>query len=79
MKKKKITQRMLAAHLDLSMTAVNQMLNTNNMNVSRLAQIAEVLDVNVSDLFDDSQIYHVRCPFCGRTHAISIKNIVIEK
>jgi len=79
MKEKKITQRMLAAHLNLAPSTVFKMLDNNSMNVSKLAQIAEVLDVNISDLFDDSKIYHVRCPFCGRTHAISIKNIVIEK
>jgi DNA-binding Xre family transcriptional regulator len=79
MKEKKVTQRMLAAHLGLSPSTVFKMLNNNSMNVSKLAQIADVLDVNINDLFDDSHVYHVRCPFCGRHIALAITTSIVVK
>jgi len=79
MKKKKVTQRMLAANLGVTPSAIYQMLDSNNMSVGRLAQIAEILDVNVRDLFEDSEVHYVKCPYCLREHPIRIKIVVSDK
>jgi len=79
MKEKKVTQRMLAAHLGLSPSTVFKMLDNNSMSVSKLAQIADVLDVNIKDLFEDSHVYHVRCPFCDRNIPLAITTSIVVK
>jgi|GEM_PF-6498144 len=79
MKKKKISQRIMAVHLGVTPNALSKMLMRGNMNVNKLAQIADILDVNIIDLFDDSSIHRVRCPFCGRNMPLAITTSIVVK
>jgi hypothetical protein len=49
------------------------------MSLGRLAQIANILDVNVRDLFEDSEIHYVKCKYCLREHPVRIKIVVSDK
>jgi transcriptional regulator with XRE-family HTH domain len=79
MKKKKISQRIMAVYLGVTPNALSKMLMRGNMNVNKLAQIADILDVNIIDLFDDSSIHHVYCPFCGRNIPLAITTSIVVK
>jgi|WetSurMetagenome_2_1015567.scaffolds.fasta_scaffold47042_4 DNA-binding Xre family transcriptional regulator len=79
MKKKKISQRMMAVYLGVTPNALSKMLMRGNMNVNKLSQIAEILEVDIKDLFDDSSIHHVQCPFCGRNIPLAISTSIVVK
>jgi transcriptional regulator with XRE-family HTH domain len=79
MKRKKISQRIMAAYLGVTPNALSKMLMRGNMNVDKLAQIADILDVDIKDLFDDSSIHHVMCPFCHRQIALAITTSIVVK
>lgn len=73
-----MTQRDLAARMGVSTVSLNKMLK-GNPTIPRLEQIAQILNVRVSDLLDEGQPVNIpqperpalniigkfRCPKCG--------------
>lgn len=72
-----ITQKELAAKIGMKENTLNIILGKGNPQLSTLKQIAQGLDVSVSDLVAESpsenmptiierEVSYLRCPNCGR-------------
>lgn len=64
LKEKGLTQKELADRMGVADMSLSRSLN-GNPNLSTLKKIAEVLNVNVSDLFKDGNHARFKCPCCG--------------
>ncbi len=64
MKEKKITQRRMALELGITANSLYTLLQIGNMRVERLTEIAEILGVDISELFESKKDY-ITCPHCG--------------
>jgi len=64
-----ITQAELAQRLGVSPTTFSQALARNKFGLDRLAEIADILNVEIPDLFVAARPT-LRCPHCGK--AISV-------
>lgn len=58
-----LTLQELAAKMGVTYQSLFNIM-TGNPTLNKLKEIADVLDVNVSDLIDDEK-NHMRCPHCG--------------
>ncbi|MBP3245518.1 MAG: helix-turn-helix transcriptional regulator [Bacteroidaceae bacterium] len=58
-----LTLAELAAKMGITYQSLFNIMN-GNPTLSKLKEIAKILDVNVSDLIDDDN-NHMRCPHCG--------------
>jgi transcriptional regulator with XRE-family HTH domain len=65
MKQKKMTQRQMALELGITASALYILLRTGNMRVERLTEIADILGVDISELFESKKDY-ITCPHCGK-------------
>jgi transcriptional regulator with XRE-family HTH domain len=64
MKERKMTLRRMALELGITSSALYILLRTGNMRVERLTEIAEILGVDISELFESKKDY-ITCPHCG--------------
>lgn len=80
LKEKRITQQMLADKMNVSLSAVKQMVSANSLTTTTLEKIATALDVPIWQLFvseDEvrpaSDEVEVRCPKCGSPIHIKVE------
>lgn len=71
-REKGITQAQLADKLGIQPVSFSQAVSRNKFNMDRLSKIADVLGVEIPDLFDKPKDGVIHCPHCG-------KKIKIEK
>ena len=64
LREKGLTQKELADRMGVAEISLSRSIN-GNPNLSTLKKIAEVLDVNLADLFQYKDHVHFRCPCCG--------------
>ena len=77
LKEKKLTQKDLAARLDVSPQYISNILNAGaGVSVNALVEFAKALDVEFRDLFattkDNDSPIGVVCPHCGKTIKINV-------
>lgn len=74
-REKGTTQAALADKLGVRATSLSQVLARDNCDINYLQRIADILGVQIKDLFRDDQEKEVtRCPHCGKP-----LNIIIGK
>ena len=73
-KQKGITMQQLSERLGTTYQALYASLS-GNPTLSKLSDIANVLDVEIIDLFDRSQKTSLICPKCGAGLELTIKDI----
>ena len=71
-KEKGITQAQLADKLGIQPVSFSQAVSRNRINMDMLSEIADVLGVEIPELFDKPKEGVIHCPHCG-------KKIKIEK
>ena len=64
LKEKGMTQAELAERLGITPISLNQQLARNTFTLDRLEEIADIFDIRVTDLFDNT--YTITCPDCGK-------------
>lgn len=72
LKKQGITAKDLAGKIGISESALSLSLN-GNPTLSRLQEIANALDVPVSELFDTPKQGVITCPHCGKDITIKVE------
>lgn len=66
LKEKGITAKELAARLGMTETGLGIAISDKgNPPLKRLQEIADALDVSITDLFDEPKTNTVSCPYCG--------------
>jgi transcriptional regulator with XRE-family HTH domain len=56
----------LAEKLGIRRTSLSQALTRNVFSIEKLSEIADVLDVEIPELFEASQPSSMKCPHCGK-------------
>lgn len=65
-KERKVRLEDIANQLGISRVAFQQSLARNNMSIERLGEIADILNVEIPELFEASQPSSMKCPHCGK-------------
>jgi transcriptional regulator with XRE-family HTH domain len=65
-KSRGITLEQLADKLGIRRTSLSQALTRNVFSIEKLSEIADVLDVEIPELFEASQPSSMKCPHCGK-------------
>lgn len=78
LKEKGCTQQMLADRMNVSLSAVKQMVSAESLTTSTLKRIATALDVPMWQLFASSQEVQetkntITCPHCGKPIELEVK------
>lgn len=78
LKEKGITQQMLADKMNVSLSAVKQMVSANSLTTTTLEKIATALDVPIWQLFaSPSEITGnrkiIRCPKCQHEFEVELR------
>ena len=78
LKEKGCTQQMLADRMNVSLSAVNQMVSAESLTTSTLKRVATALDVPMWQLFASSQEVQetkntITCPHCGKPIELEVK------
>ena len=78
LKEKGCTQQMLADRMNVSLSAVRQMVSTESLTTSTLKRVAAALDVPMWQLFASSQEVQetkntITCPHCGKPIELKVK------
>lgn len=72
-KSKGMTLEQLAESLGIRRTSLSQALARNVFSIEKLSDIADILDVEIPELFEASQPSSLKCPHCGKPLTIEIK------
>ncbi len=72
LKQKNMTAKELSAKLNISEGALSKSLS-GNPTLSRLQEIANALNVPVSELFDTPKQGVITCPHCGKDITIKVE------
>lgn len=72
-KERKIRLEDIANGLGISRVAFQQALARNNMSIERLGAIADILGVEIPELFEASQPLSLKCPHCGKPLTIRVE------
>lgn len=72
-KEKGITQAQLADKLGIQAVSFSQAVSRNKFNMDRLSDIADILGVEIPDLFDSCKSGMVKCPNCGYPLKIKVE------
>ena len=72
------TQQMLADRMNVSLSAVKQMVSAESLTTSTLKRVASALDVPMWQLFASSQEVQetkntITCPHCGKPIELEVK------
>ena len=78
LKEKGCTQQMLADRMNVSLSAVKQMVSAESLTTSTLKRVATALDVPMWQLFASSQEVQetkntITCPHCGKPIELELK------
>jgi transcriptional regulator with XRE-family HTH domain len=78
LKEKGCTQQMLADRMNVSLSAVKQMVSAESLTTSTLKRVATALDVPMWQLFASSQEVQetkntITCPHCGKPIELEVK------
>lgn len=78
LKEKNYTQQMLADKMNVSLSAIKQMVSAGSLTTSTLEKIASALDVPMWQLFASSdevakEMSGDKCPYCGNPLRIKIE------
>lgn len=78
LKEKGCTQQMLADRMNVSLSAVKQMVSAESLTTSTLKRVATALDVPLWQLFASSQEVQetkntITCPHCGKPIELEVK------
>lgn len=78
LKEKGCTQQMLADRMNVSLSAVKQMVSAESLTTSTLKRVATALDVPMWQLFVSSQEVQetkntITCPHCGKPIELEVK------
>lgn len=78
LKEKGCTQQMLADRMNVSLSAVKQMVSAESLTTSTLKRVAAALDVPMWQLFASSQEVQetkntITCPHCGKPIELEVK------
>ncbi|WP_373103541.1 helix-turn-helix domain-containing protein [Phocaeicola plebeius] len=78
LKEKKYTQQMLAYKMNVSLSAIKQMVSADSLTTSTLEKIASALDVPMWQLFASpdevaKELSGDKCPYCGNPLRIKIE------
>ena len=78
LKEKGCTQQMLADRMNVSLSAVKQMVSAESLTTSTLKRVATALDVPMWQLFASSQEVQetkntITCPQCGTPIELQLK------
>ena len=78
LKEKGCTQQMLADRMNVSLSAVKQMVSAESLTTSTLKRVATALDVPMWQLFASSQEVQetkntITCPHCGKPLELEVK------
>lgn len=78
LKEKGCTQQMLADRMNVSLSAVKQMVSAESLTTSTLKRVASALDVPMWQLFASSQEVQetkntITCPHCGKPIELEVK------
>jgi transcriptional regulator with XRE-family HTH domain len=78
LKEKGCTQQMLADRMNVSLSAVKQMVSAESLTTSTLKRVAAALDVPMWQLFASSQEVQetkntITCPHCGKPIELKVK------
>lgn len=65
-KSRGLTLEQLAEKLGIRRTSLSQALTRNVFSIEKLSEIADVLDVEIPELFEASQPSSMKCPHCGK-------------
>lgn len=65
-KSRGLTLEQLAEKLGIRRTSLSQALTRNVFGIEKLSEIADVLDVEIPELFEASQPSSMKCPHCGK-------------
>ena len=71
LKEKGMSQKDLAERLGVAPVTFSLTIN-GNPTVGTLQKIADVLNVQISDLFDGSDDSYITCPHCGRRVSVKV-------
>lgn len=71
-KERKVRLEDIAVQLGISRVAFQQSLARNNMSIERLGEIADILNVEIPELFEASQPSSMKCPHCGKPINVTI-------
>lgn len=80
LKEKSCTQQMLADKMNVSLSAVKQMVSAESLTTSTLEKIATALDVPMWQLFASPDEVNpkkdaltINCPHCGKSISIKVE------
>lgn len=78
LKEKGCTQQMLADRMNVSLSAIKQMVSAESLTTSTLKRVAAALDVPLWQLFASSQEVQetkntITCPHCGKPIELEVK------
>ena len=78
LKEKGITQQMLADKMNVSLSAVKQMVSANSLTTTTLEKIATALEIPIWQLFvSPSDVAFngttIKCPNCGTEFEVELK------
>lgn len=78
LKEKGITQQMLADKMNVSLSAVKQMVSANSLTTTTLEKIATALEIPIWQLFvSPSDVAFngttIKCPKCGQEFEVELK------
>jgi transcriptional regulator with XRE-family HTH domain len=71
-KSRGLTLEQLAEKLGIRRTSLSQALTRNVFSIEKLSEIADVLDVEIPELFEASQPSSMKCPHCGKPINVTI-------
>ena len=72
-KSRGLTLEQLAEKLGIRRTSLSQALTRNVCSIEKLSEIADVLDVEIPELFEASQPSSMKCPHCGKPLTIKVE------
>lgn len=72
-KSRGLTLEQLAEKLGIRRTSLSQALTRNVFSIEKLSEIADVLDVEIPELFEASQPSSMKCPHCGKPLTIKVE------
>lgn len=75
LRQKGMTSKELAEALGMTETGLSIAISDKgNPPLSRIKQLAEVLEVDISELFAPQDIIKITCPHCGRVIRVQIED-----